>query len=334
MIIPTISSIQDGRGFFNYYYTAGAATPYLELVTDAGVLQRTLQFATPSLTAQNTEVYFTLLNPSRVLEAAEDLQIQFTTNYNVIVSEPYLVQVKVRDQVLYQEQIVLNARAMRNMTIPSRNFPIANGGVLSLSLYRLSNTLQSYVENPPVVTVNTTNNATNTTSSSTTLPDAAPSVVQQWFIPKGEILFFKRPDETLKVTIKTNKGLYLVGDKVDYTINIVSTLTNKPVTDSYVSIVVTDDNSFAGVPASRQALPLTARVFLGNEVQTRDIFNTNALIDTIVNGAQPIAIDLLLGVQGGFRNGAFDLAKLLSVARLTPAERQNLESLYGVSFTS
>ena len=71
----------------------------------------------------------------------------------------------------------------------------------------------------------------------------------QWFQPKGEILFFKKPSDVLSVIIKTDKAVYAPGDTVNYEVNIVNKTTKKMIIDRsvMVSIVATDDSVFTKV---------------------------------------------------------------------------------------
>jgi hypothetical protein len=41
-----------------------------------------------------------------------------------------------------------------------------------------------------------------------------------WLSPRGEILFFKKPSQTLAVQVKTSKSMYAPGDTVNYEINV------------------------------------------------------------------------------------------------------------------
>jgi hypothetical protein len=70
------------------------------------------------------------------------------------------------------------------------------------------------------------------------------SVTSQFLEPKGEVLFYKRPADGLKMTVTLDKAVaYLPGDTVSYTVNIYSASTNKLVTtDTYVSLSVVDVN--------------------------------------------------------------------------------------------
>jgi hypothetical protein len=243
IIVPLIANVHRGKGSFELLIQQGA-TYVLELTAPNGeVISRNLVLANPSLVNQNTEVTFRLNNPSRVLNPTDNLEVQITTNGNVNGTEPYLVQIKARDAVVYSEQIILSARSSRNITIQGSRFPLANGGVLSLNLYRLTNDLNTYAENPLIQTivVNSTTNGTNSSNVTTTttqvLLNAPSATVQRWMQPKGEILFFKRSDETLLISVKTNKRVYTVGERVDYEVSIRSSRTNLPVTtDAFVSI--------------------------------------------------------------------------------------------------
>jgi len=65
--------------------------------------------------------------------------------------------------------------------------------------------------------------------------------VIDWFAPKGYITFFKKPAQTLRVTVKTDKTQYLPGDLVKYTATVLNVTSNSPAKDCYINMVVTDD---------------------------------------------------------------------------------------------
>ena len=101
--------------------------------------------------------------------------------------------------------------------------------------------------------------------------------------PKGEIMFFKKPSETLTVLVKTDKNVYAPGDTVSYSVSVMDKTTNKLVTDRQVmvSIVVTDDSVFNKVENRKQPPSLASAVYLENEVirNNWEFYNANQYIE-------------------------------------------------------
>ena len=186
----------------------------------------------------------------------------------------------------------------------ARNFSVVNGGLLSVSVNKLTRNLENFYKSRPAVvpTTNTTNatngtntttnatkpaattnatNATNTTTNGTnstnattgpvvvvrtftfTPPDFAnTTITTSFFEPKGELLFFKRPADGLRVSVTFDKPVaYLPGDTVSYTVSIVNITTGRPVTvDSYVTLSIVDVAGINGAHGST----LAARSYLSN----------------------------------------------------------------------
>jgi hypothetical protein len=333
ILIPIIQNVHRGKGSFELLVQQGA-TYILDLTAPNGELvSRNLVLANPSLVNQNTEVSFRLNNPTRVLNPTDNLEIQITTNANVNGNEPYLIQIKARDAVVYSEQIILSARSTRNITIQGSRFPLVNGGVLSLNLYRLTADLNTYAENPLTQSVVVTGpNGSNTTTM--VLLNAPSATVQRWMQPKGEILFYKRPDETLVLSVKTNKRVYSVGERVDYEVSVRSSRNGLPVTtDAFVSISATETSNTASNIAEY------ARVMLGGEITPADLQQAADYILPIFGqgNTNTRPLDLVLATQG-WRVGAFDLGRLEAIARtistLSQNERESLQQLYGFPFVN
>jgi len=49
----------------------------------------------------DAEVSFTITNKNRVLINNEDLKLQFNTNENMIATDNYIIQVKLKEHILY-----------------------------------------------------------------------------------------------------------------------------------------------------------------------------------------------------------------------------------------
>jgi len=245
--------------------------------------------------------------------------------------------------------------------VTARNFSVVNGGLLSVSVNKLTRNLENFYKSRPAVvpptnttngtntttngtklmatnattnvttnaTTNVTTNGTNTTNTSTgpvvivktftyTPPDFAnTTTTATFFEPKGELLFFKRPADGLKVTVTFDKPIaYLPGDTVTYTVSIVNITTGRPVTvDSYVTLSVVDVAGINGAHAST----LAARSYLSNQIKNFDNENMIAqpILNSIFSGATNDTryVDVLLGVQG-WRIGAFDVRSIVNTATL------------------
>lgn len=66
-------------------------------------------------------------------------------------------------------------------------------------------------------------------------------------IPRGELLFFKKPKSVLSVEVKPDQDSYQPGDLVTFEVTV-QNLSGDPAQDSYVSVVVTDDSAYSQVP--------------------------------------------------------------------------------------
>jgi hypothetical protein len=226
IITRSISTLHRGKGVFEWTPSAVTPLPYLEIEADGRILKVPVVLRNPS--TETSDVIFDITNANRVLGNSESLELWIFTNERVNPMTPYFVQIKSKDQLLYQEQVILNPRSERFLTIPASSFALVNGGVLTLSLYRASN---SFV---------TLNSATNNAND-----------ISRWLIPQGEQLFFKKPSSSLKVDISTNQQTYGEGSTVSYSITVSDAETGRRVTtDTYVSLVATDENVFFGESAN------------------------------------------------------------------------------------
>ena len=130
--------------------------------------------------------------------------LQFVTNGLNNATLPYLIVLRARDQVILLDEVILAPLSSRYYNISASKINIANGGVVTMSVYALTSQLFKFVINPPYVQV--FSNVTNATSQ--VLLNASFANYTQWIVPKGEALFFKRPVDTLYLKIITNKQVY------------------------------------------------------------------------------------------------------------------------------
>lgn len=82
------------------------------------------------------------------------------------------------------------------MSIPNKLFRIINGGVMSLNLFRVANSVTLYNQEPK--------------------KDYELPLVSEWQSPRGEILFFVKPSDYLIVEVTTDKEIYSPGEIVEY----------------------------------------------------------------------------------------------------------------------
>lgn len=136
-----------------------------------------------------------------------------------------------------------------------------------------------------------------------TPPDYANTTVTTTFYePKGELLFFKRPADGLKLQVTFNKASsYLPGDTVSYTVNIVNITTGKAITmDSYVTLSVTDiagltlNNGVSYIPT------FASKTFLVNQIKNFDneLIYAQDIINSMIVGSTNDTryFELVLGV--------------------------------------
>jgi hypothetical protein len=114
--------------------------------------------------------------------------------------------------------------------------------------------------------------------------------ISKWLIPQGEQLFFKKPSSSLKVDITTNQRFYGEGSTVNYVITVSEAETGKKITtDSYVSIVATDENVYFGsIANSRKPPDLFEQLYLENDLQLplSERFHTSDYIQSILQSTQ------------------------------------------------
>ncbi len=92
-------------------------------------------------------------------------------------SQYYVLQLKVKENIIYQHELSFNKSSNLTLTIKAANFSLVNGGLLTASLYRITQDFVTYYTNVTGTTTTTnttkanttaTTNATNATKSNTT----------------------------------------------------------------------------------------------------------------------------------------------------------------------
>jgi hypothetical protein len=90
----------------------------------------------------------------------------------------------------------------------------------------------------------------------------------KFLIPKGEILVFQKPSNTLDIQIITEKQTYSPGNLVSFDVTVRDRLTQKLITDrdTFISVTVTDDSVFTKVEDRKLPPSIGAAVYLEKEV--------------------------------------------------------------------
>jgi hypothetical protein len=78
--------------------------------------------------------------------------------------------------------------------------------------------------------------------------------------PRGELLFFVKPEAVLRLVISTPQRVYKPGDLVDFEVRILNPQRGPTgaLMDNYVSVVVTDDSVYRQIPSRSQPPSLPA----------------------------------------------------------------------------
>lgn len=121
--------------------------------------------------------------------------------------------------------------------------------------------------------------------------------------PLAERLVFRKPAQSLNVSITPDRERYTPGGKAQ--LNIKTTDADGKPVSAVVGLTVTDDSVLEMIEKREQAPRLPVMVFLENQVQ--DLADAHVYLDS-ENPEAPLAVDLLLGTQG-WRRFAFVNAK-------------------------
>jgi hypothetical protein len=136
-VIASNITTMRGRGFFEFI-PMGNNLPNLVFVGADGntyTIKVSLTLPVPSV---NSNVYFRIMNPNRVLANSDDLQLMLVTNNLVTSDQTYFLQIKNKDQILTTTQIILTPNTARLYNISASTFNTVNGGILILDLYMAS----------------------------------------------------------------------------------------------------------------------------------------------------------------------------------------------------
>ncbi|MBW3596082.1 MAG: A-macroglobulin complement component [Planctomycetes bacterium] len=124
--------------------------------------------------------------------------------------------------------------------------------------------------------------------------------------PLAERLVFRQPAKSVHVKLSADKEQYVPGGKAQITVETADA-DGKP-TSAVVGVTVTDESVLEMLDKRDQPPRLPVMVLLENEVE--DLADAHVYFDP-ENEQAPLAVDLLLGVQGWRRFAVVDLAKAL-----------------------
>ncbi|CDW79846.1 a-macroglobulin complement component [Stylonychia lemnae] len=244
----------------------------------------------------------------------------------------YLLDIKIKDQPLYSEQYKFEPNKNTTISIKANLFPVVNGGIFTVQLRKLGaefySDYQYYYARKDNLYVTTQNESQVRPWDTDQFSYLPADVLISWFEFKGEITFFKKPSKTLKVTVTTDKAIYLPGEQVNYTVKVIDAQTNQVSKENvYVSLIVTDDSVFTKLEDRKQPPSLAARVLLENEILKTDdseFYWGNQYVEhwfTSNAASNDQNIELLFGVQG-WRYKLFDTE---SIVRMTSTNFQGYD---------
>jgi len=72
-----------------------------------------------------------------------------------------------------------------------------------------------------------------------------PDILIPWYQPCGELLVFKKPEQTHQVSIKTTKEKYEPGEQVEFEVEVTYSDGTPVGDDTYVSVFITDETVFS-----------------------------------------------------------------------------------------
>lgn len=125
--------------------------------------------------------------------------------------------------------------------------------------------------------------------------------------PLAERLVFRKPENSLHVSITPDRKQYVPGGKAK--LDIKTTNSDGEPVSAVVGLTVTDDSVLEMIEKREQAPRLPVMVLLENDV--KDLADAHVYLDP-QNPEAPLAVDLLLGTQGWRRFAFMDAPKFLA----------------------
>jgi hypothetical protein len=140
---------------------------------------------------------------NKVFDSTKGLEVLIATNDLLQPTYYYMLTLRLKEKVIYQEELQLKKSSTRTVKIlPKVALAGTVGGVLTLNLYRINQSYYTYQVYDEKKFATTVKKAT----------------VTGWLEPRGEILVMMKPDKSLEVTINLEKQTYQPGDLVNYEI--------------------------------------------------------------------------------------------------------------------
>lgn len=114
-------------------------------------------------------------------------------------NDRYILQLKFKEVVLAEKSFSLNGSMTDYLVTLKPNKTLANGGLLTVNLYKLSmDFVMQYASN------------------SIKIEEIDAPMVMNWTQPKGEIIVIQKPSSSLQVEITLDTDMYSPGDAVNY----------------------------------------------------------------------------------------------------------------------
>ena len=328
-----ISTDHRGKGVFEF--TPVTDKQYmLEVEIEGTVLERELFV----YGLEYNEVNFRLKNKDKVLENNEDLKLEMEFNDNFLDDSLYILQVNIKERTIYSEQFELSNDKKLSKTIDSSLFDAPNGGTFQVNLYRLTEDFIAYAEymrengyesddssrggeidGIDWIEVEEPVEIIAQTEPSSTSPPIEPSSkrpdIINWNEPKGEILFFKKPADFLRMDVEIvgNKDTYAPGDLVEFEVTISDNTLFDSKQDTFLSVTVTDDSVFSRIEDKLQPPTFGSAIYLAYDVlnhnyqfQYPNEYVEHIFLEKDVDYSSDENLDLLLSIQQ-WRYGIFEL---------------------------
>lgn len=138
-----ISSTHKGKGSFKFYYRPGLI-PFLEIPLKNGktikqIVKPQYSLYRPMMWPNDLDTEITYsINGDRVRENSEKLSITFQANQLMSADDSYVLQIKLKEKILYSLDLTFSPGKNTSITIDASNFPLSNGGILSANLYKVN----------------------------------------------------------------------------------------------------------------------------------------------------------------------------------------------------
>eukprot|EP00347_Sterkiella_histriomuscorum_P013335 403365111 len=335
---------------------------------------------TEVVTGQLAEATFSF--SKRIIGTAEALTINILANSYVSTSQVYYLAIKNHEKVIAHRALTLKAGATAvtiaatEMPLTNGGVLTANlyrvdpgyfefqtdAGVVPYCKLRTVQTDEEYSDE-----LNSINDAnTNvskledivsvigldvfTDSDEDTVDDAhtltclvlSPAVVSRFLVQIGSASFYKRPATNVKVDITPSATIYQQGQEATIIVKVSNMATNAAIANGYVSLLVSEDNSFTDLGSL--PVTLTQQVFTYNEFDLNAFpldpaENVESLYKSnVADSTKEKNIDLLLATQllraSTYEIDTLDLIDYQLDGFLLPHSNTEIGMLFGGKFSS